>query len=204
MDRPIHNLSADSSLKPFLEGGRLLDNETLLRQAFTQDARQGFTALFRLYYQPLCNHAVRYLHEKDTAEDIVEDVLLNFWRTQAYQHITTSFSAYLFGAVRNRVFNHLRDSVGRQRVELDAAPANACVSTEDPEQILQSTELFLQIQQTVREMPPQCQRVFVLNRFEGKKTKQIAEELNLSPKTVEMHLTRALSMLRRLLHDSLR
>jgi len=74
--------------EPFVNSERppiLVDVEQLIRQAFEQNARQGYELLFRRFYRPLCSHAVRYVYGREVAEDIVSDVFLNFWHTQAYQ-----------------------------------------------------------------------------------------------------------------------
>jgi RNA polymerase sigma-70 factor (ECF subfamily) len=188
--------------EPFVNSERppiLVDVEQLIRQAFEQNARQGYELLFRRFYRPLCSHAVRYVYGREVAEDIVSDVFLNFWHTQAYQTIMTTYQAYLFGAVRNRVLNYIRNQALHDSVDAGLVALTNDVVTEDPLQILQCTELYGRIQATITGLPPQCQRVFMLSRFEGKSYSQIAEQLGISVKTVETHLSKALSVLRQML-----
>lgn len=184
-----------------LESGTLLTVEQLVRRAFEQNAEQGYELLFRRFYRPLCSHAVRYVYAKEVAEDLVSDVFLNLWRTEAYRSIQTTFQAYLFGAVRNRVLNYLRDQALHQPVEVGAAHDVVGALADDPQHILQVTELQARIHATIAGLPPQCQRVFMLSRFEGKTYAQIADQLQLSVKTVETHLGKALATLRQLLTD---
>lgn len=198
---PLHQ-GADDSPNPFNRptGPTGADPEWLIRQAFGQSMEQGYERLFRTYYRILCSHAVRYTYSRAAAEDIVGEVFLNFWQNQAHTHIATSFSAYLFTAVRNRVFTHLAEENKKKRVfgqpsdELTEPTESA-----DPQSILQFTELYQRIEELVRTLPPQCQRVFLLSRFEGLKHREIADELQISVKTVEMHVTRALTEIRRTL-----
>lgn len=179
------------------DNARIVDSELFIRQAFDQSVREGYELLFRRYYRPLCSHAVRFVHSKEQAEDLVSEVFSGFWKGQMHQHITTSMRAYLFRALRNRIYNHLRDELHDQRSSPDSLLDLA--EAEDPQQILQFTELYHKVQDVVNALPPQCQRVFLLSRFEGKKHKEIASELNISVKAVEMHITKALHQLRRAL-----
>ncbi|GAB4023296.1 RNA polymerase sigma-70 factor [Spirosoma koreense] len=173
---------------------RVVDSEVFIRQAFDRSVREGYELLFRRYYRPLCNHAVRFVQSKEQAEDLVCEVFSNFWKGQLHLHITSSIRAYLFRALRNRIYNHLRDELTHQpsssEFSLDIA------ETEDPEQILQFTELYQKVQGVINGLPPQCQRVFLMSRFENKKHREIADELSISIKAVEMHITKALHQLR--------
>ncbi|GAB3943174.1 RNA polymerase sigma-70 factor [Spirosoma harenae] len=173
---------------------RVVDSEIFIRQAFDRSIREGYELLFRRYYRPLCNHAVRFVHSKEQAEDLVCEVFSAFWKGQLHLHITTSIRAYLFRALRNRIYNHLRDELTHQSPTPDFLLDIA--ETEDPQQILQFTELYQKIQGIINGLPPQCQRVFLMSRFENKKHKEIADELSISVKAVEMHITKALNQLR--------
>ncbi|MBO0952682.1 RNA polymerase sigma-70 factor [Fibrella forsythiae] len=202
-----HILNTSITSSPFRQPNGdpvVLDTDYLIRQAFAEDARRGCELLFRRYYRPLCSQAVRFVHSRDVAEDLVSEVFLSFWKNQAHQHITTSYQAYLYAAVRNRAYTYLR-----QEFQQEASPSQAeldrtdPVGSLDPEQLLQYTELYQRIEDTVRTLPPQCQRVFVMSRFEGKKHLEIADELKISPKTIEAHLSRALAKLRQVLQMGL-
>ncbi|WP_138993572.1 RNA polymerase sigma-70 factor [Larkinella sp. C7] len=175
----------------------VIDTEFLIRQTFESDARRGYELLFRRYYRTLCSQAVRFVHSRTIAEDLVSEVFFSFWKNQVHQHITTSYQAYLYAAVRKRAYTHLRLEFRQEAMpaeaEGDGMDADFAL---DPEQLLQYTELYQRIEETVRQLPPQCQRVFVMSRFEGKKHREIADELQISPKTIEAHLSRALSQLR--------
>lgn len=191
---PEYNSNAMKAVGSSEDSAKIVDSELFIRQAFDRSVREGYELLFRRYYRPLCSHAVRFVHSKEQAEDLVSEVFSGFWKGQIHQHVTTSMRAYLFRALRNRIYNHLRDELHDQRsspeILLDIA------ASEDPQQILQFTELYHKVQDVVNTLPPQCQRVFLLSRFEGRKHKEIALELNISVKAVEMHITKALHQLR--------
>ncbi|MBC8152481.1 MAG: RNA polymerase sigma-70 factor, partial [Bacteroidetes bacterium] len=174
----------------------ITDTEYLIRQAFALDVRRGYQALFQRYYQPLCSHAVRFVYSREVAEDIVSDVFLSFWKNEVHTHITTSFRAYLFTAVRNRAYNHLQEELHNDNTATPLPESADILRTnDDPHQILQLTELYTRINEEVRSLSPQCQRVFMLSRFEGKNHREIANELTISPKTVETHILKALAHL---------
>lgn len=182
----------------------VVDAEYLIRQAFGEDARRGYELLFRRYYRTLCSQAVRFVHSRTIAEDLVSEVFFSFWKNKVHQQITTTYQAYLYAAVRKRAYTHLRQEFQREpALPEEETHETDAVGPLDPEQLLQYTELYQRIEETVRTLPPQCQRVFVMSRFEGKKHREIADELHISPKTIEAHLSRALSQLRQTLQIGL-
>lgn len=189
------------TLKPTMdEQGRQLDAERLLRETFAQDPRQGLDLLFRKYYAPLCSHAVRFTYSRQIAEDLVSEVFFQFYRTKAYQNITTTYVSYLFRSVRNEAYTYLHREFGRS-ASLDAATEAQQVSQQSaPDAEVQYNHLFLKVNEAIAQLPAQGQRVFLMSRFEGKKYHEIAQELQISPKTVEVHMSRALRHLRNALH----
>ena len=198
-----HQPSESGNSLPFYQSdpaGKVVDAEYLIRQAFADDPRKGYELLFRRYYRSLCSQAVRFVYSRTLAEDVVSDVFFSFWKNQVYQRPITSYQAYLYMAVRKRSYSYLRAEFQQQLAlsDADAGLLNADAGL-DPEQLIQYTELYQRIQQTVHTLSPQCQRVFVMSRFEGKKHREIADELHISPKTIEAHLSRAIFQLRQAL-----
>ncbi len=176
----------------------IADSEQFIRQAFAQDSRKGYELLYRRYYKVLCSHAVRYVYCREVAEDLVSEVFLSLWRNQSFIQITSTYRAYLFSAVRKRAYSHVQEEFNRKGISLDQQQEEIFPSQEDPQHILQYTELLNQLENGIRSLPPQCQRVFLLSRFEGKKHREIADELSITQKTVEAHLHKALEHLRRI------
>ncbi|GAB3254867.1 hypothetical protein GCM10027347_15560 [Larkinella harenae] len=174
-------------------GSALVDSEVFIRKAFEENPESGYQLLFKRYYGPLCSHAARFVYSKEVAEDLVVDVFAQFWQKQLHRSVTTSYRAYLFTSVRHAAFAHLRSELRHEfitddRLELDT------VNT--PQHLLQYNELSIRIEETIRSLPPQSQKVFIMSRFEGKKNGAIAQELQLSIKTVEGHITKVLTILR--------
>jgi RNA polymerase sigma-70 factor (ECF subfamily) len=171
------------------------DSELFIRKTFETDPQKGCELLYRLYYRAMCTHAVRFVYSKEIAEDIVSEIFYSFWSKKIYASVTTSYRAYLFRSVRNRSYNYLSNDL-RKSDPLSAASENIVSEAESPEKIMQMDELLEILNKLISSLPPQCQKIFLMNRFEGRKSKEIAEELNLSPRTVETHIFKALHVLK--------
>lgn len=177
------------------------DADWHLRTVFETNPRQGCELLFRKYYGPLCSHVVRSVYAKETAEDIVSEVFCNFWKNKVYLTIDTSYHAYLFRAVRYRTLNYLRWELTKSRQSSDDQMDDLTDYRPSPSEIVQYDELHHKVEQAINKLPPQCKRAFLLSRFEGKKYQEIADELNIGIKTVETHMSKALTTLRTALKD---
>jgi RNA polymerase sigma-70 factor (family 1) len=173
---------------------RIIDAEVLLQEVFNTDPRQGCSLLFRLYFAPLCSHVIRFVYSKQVAEDIVSDVFCRFWDERIFDKITTSYRAYLFKSVRHRAYNYIKFELSRNSPREKHSPD---VSDSDPCEILQYDELYQLMDATINTLPRQCKKVFVLSRMENKRYQEIAEELDISVKAIEAHISKALRILRK-------
>ena len=152
----------------------------------------AFEALFRAYAAPLCDLANSYLHAPDVAEEIVQDLFTWIWTHRHEFSPQHGLRAYLFGAVRNRALNVLRGDVSARRADAGlVAPSGRSTDAQ-----LLVSDLERQILATVDEMPPRCREVFTLLRAEELSYAEVASILGIAPKTVEIHMSRALAILR--------
>ncbi len=190
-----HDLSAHES-EPVM-----LHDEYLIREMFSRDPQKGCELLFRKYYNNLCNHAIRFVHSGEVAEDIVSEVFATFWQSRTFEMITTSYRAYLYKSVRNRSYNHLKWDLNRTS-PMETVTTPFATHALNPCEALQYNELHQQIERIVQEMPPQCRKAYLLKRVEGKTLEEIAAELQITPKSVEALITRAIARLRNGLKDS--
>jgi RNA polymerase sigma-70 factor (ECF subfamily) len=175
------------------------DEELFLRKSFEVRPKEACGLLFKRYHAVLCNHAVRLVYSRQAAEDLVAEVFYQFWKKEVYRHITTSYRAYLFRAVRNRAYNYLQRELSRKAPLDDFSLAS---TLHLPDEYLFFTELSHKVESLVEALPPQGKRVFIMHRFEGKTYQEIAELLQLSARTVEVHAQRAIGVLRRGLRES--
>ena len=176
---------------------RIIDAEILLQRTFQTDPRQGCTQLFRVYFGPLCSHAIRFVYSKQVAEDIVADVFYKFWENRIFERITTSYRAYLFKSVRHASYNYVKFNLSSVAYP-KGLPENA---SSDPCEILQCDELHQLLEEIINSLPKQCKRVFLLNRMENKRYSDIAAELGISVKAIEAHVSKALYILREKLKE---
>lgn len=179
----------------------LVRDELFIHRAFEQNPHKGCELLFREYYGPLCSHAIRFVQSQEAARDIVSDTFCIFWQTKRYQEITTSYRAYLYAAVRNRSLKYLQQEFGGQlsvstRDEATDLMEQTPAEFQNPESLLVYEELHNRVETAIGQLPPQRQKVFMMNRFEGKKYQTIADELCISRKAVEGHISKALVSLR--------
>lgn len=203
LTRQEKSTGEEDTLREHDASARVIDNDQIIRIAFDESTSKGFEMLFRLYYQALYSHALRFVYSKEKAEDIVCDVFHDFWKSDSYSSIQTTYRTYLYAAVRNRAYSYVRYELKEER-NMTGPESSEHISVENsPESIMEYDELHQRIDRAILELPPQCQRVFLLSRFEGKKNKEIAANLDLSIKTVEAHLARALSQLRKVISGTL-
>ncbi|MEI8005208.1 MAG: RNA polymerase sigma-70 factor [Bacteroidota bacterium] len=160
-----------------------------------------FERLFLKYHEPLCRHAGKILNDMDTAEDLVQEFFYRFWKDRESFTLKFSLNAYLYQAIRNNALHYLDHlAVHKNYAAMvlsefrEVMPAN--VQTD-----LDTDELNRAVNATLWQMPERCSRVFRMNRFEGKKYREIAEILSVSEKTVEADMSRALKMFRKSLRD---
>ncbi len=165
-----------------------------------------YILLFDQYYVQLCSFSRKYVGRKDIAEEIVSDVFFKLWENRENLKISTSLRAYLFKSTLNNSLLYLRKLEKEKKLEeyfSDEAVDNiefSFTQEESPANIKEG--LFRNIEEAIGQLPPQQQTAFKLKRFEGKKTKEIAETMGLSPKTVEMHISKAMLNLREKLKNS--
>lgn len=208
MDKHVYLSEGENRKNRFLligaegekKGNVVQDKEQFIKKTFENDPKKGIELLFKAYYRPLCSHAARYVYSKELAEDLVIEVFEKFVKRQLHQQVTTSFQAYLFTTVRHQALQYLRSEFSKKRfIALEGLSLESLSPT--PQQLLQYDELYLEIERTIKLLTPSIQKVFLMSRFEGKKNAVIADELQISIKTVEAHITKVLKLLRKVLQQ---
>lgn len=154
----------------------------------------NFEGLFRQHFSALTAFAYRYLRDWDEAKELVHDVYVTLWEKRDSIDPNKAIRSYLFTAVYNRSMNHLRDNKKFNR-NVDASQAADIIASGN-NNALELKELEKQISSAIAQLPEKCREVFMMNRYDGLKYKEIAEALNISVKTVEIHMTKALKVLR--------
>ncbi|MDN5202425.1 RNA polymerase sigma-70 factor [Fulvivirgaceae bacterium BMA10] len=160
----------------------------------------SFEQIFRQYYQSLCLFALKYVKDPDDAEEIVQDVFVKIWQKKDVLDIAISLKSYLYQAVRNASLNHLKHI--QVKLEYEKNLVNSPSRTDTADTVIAS-ELEAKIYEAVHKLPPERKKIFLLNRNEGLKYREIADQLNISVKTVESQMGKALKFLRMELVDFL-
>lgn len=158
---------------------------------------KGFEAIFKAYYAKLIFFANRYVNDLYAAEEIVSDAFSFLWERKEQYQFDEDFSGYLYKMVQNRALNYLK----HKKIE------NEYVSYLQKNNLLSETPAFEEnpiyqkefehyINEAIEHLPQRCKEVFKLSRFEDLRNKEIAQQLNISLKTVERQMTIALEKLR--------
>jgi len=153
-----------------------------------------FEQLFNEYYSELCRFAISFVKDNDSAEDIVQQVFINLWNKRNEIDNDKPIKAYLLSSIKNRCINYLRDNKKYRSYYLDVeAELEIPVNEKD----LISEEYFNEkVQTAIDKLPEKCREIFMLCRFEEMKYKEIAKKLNISQKTVEAQMSKALKIMR--------
>lgn len=153
--------------------------------------REGFEALFREYFPALMAFSGKFLPNEDDAREVVQHVFINLWERRDSVDISDSLKSYLFRSVHNRSLNMIRD---RKKISEEVVPEN--FSEQDVSDHIEQLELEDKIKEVIRTLPEKCRVIFELSRFEGMTYGEIAGKLNISVKTVENQMSKALKILR--------
>ncbi len=177
-----------------------LDSEILIRRAFEQNYDEAVELLFRWYYAPLCNHAIRYVSSREVAEDLVSEVFCTFYQERLFDKIDKSFRTYLFTSIRNKAFNYVRMEINRSASIEHAAmvPDPAC---QQPDEIVHYEDLYHDVDRVINLLPQRRRKIYIMHRLEGKKHEEIAGELGISVNTVKEHMYQALQQIRGYLRE---
>lgn len=167
-----------------------------------QDDEAAFRALYEKYWQRMLIKAYTQLNSQEDAEEVVQDAFINLWKRRSRLQLKFSFHTYIAAVVRYEVMakialNKTREYSALQDEHLESLADDAT------RQWLAFDDLYEEIEQAVQALPEKCQLVFRLSRENGLSEKQIAENLNISQKTVEAHMTKALKSLRTTLNQLL-
>ena len=152
-------------------------------------SREAFTEVVKAYYPGLYDFALGYTRSPDAAKDILQDVLLALWEGRNTIEARQGIRAYLYGAVRNRALNYLRDR--RPPLELPDIPA-----TEASDAGLELDELIRDYQKAIAELPERRREVFRLSRLYGLSYEEIADVMDISVNTVRTQMAAALQHMR--------
>ncbi|MBN8853067.1 MAG: hypothetical protein BGO55_13965 [Sphingobacteriales bacterium 50-39] len=160
-----------------------------------RDSYYLFQQAFETWYGTLCNYAYSYVRDRNACEDIVQEVFTRIWEDRPQLIGTEGIRYYLFTAVRNNCISWLRQAKKHSAADPDGAQPVYI------EHRREQTEYRAMVRQAIDNLPPRCREVFLLSRFSNMTYKEIAGSLDISEKTVENQMTKALKLMRSFLKD---
>jgi len=165
-----------------------------MEQQETGISKSAFEEVFKAYFAPLHSYAYTLLQEDAQAEEIVQQVYYKLWLKKNELHINQKLKAYLYKAVHNECLNFIKHQKVKKTHQEFVMHTEKQSSS--PIQQLAAQELKTKIQQALASLPEQCRTIFQMSRFEDLKYREIAEQLQLSVKTVENQMGKALRTMR--------
>jgi len=164
-----------------------------------EDDIKSFEQLYRFLYSRLIKFSVYYVVDKQVAEDLVAELFVKCWENRATSTHVLNPESYFFTAVKNQSLKYLKKNSSVTFIDLVDVEEDISVTAQTPEYILETKELHRQLDFAIAGLAPQAATVFRLIKESGMKYKEVAELLNISPRTVQTQLFRAIAKLRLIL-----
>ncbi|MDT0678495.1 RNA polymerase sigma factor [Autumnicola musiva] len=157
-----------------------------------QGDENAFAILFDKLWESLFTHALKLLGSKNIAEDIVQDVWIDFWKRRDKIN-NDNVEAYLYKAVTYKVYKELRDT--------KFTTSQLEILEQLPTPLESNHELYLadtrkKIENIMETLPAKCKEIFILSRFKGLKNDEISAHLDISQRTVENHISKAIKKMK--------
>ena len=172
--------------------------QKLFLKVILKDDGEAFKEIFYEYYSTLCVYSNKFLNSMEDAEDIVQESFYKIWKNRKEIEITSSFHNFLITTVKNSTLDFLRKKDFSNNY-LQNLKSELHVKT--PEELYTFNELEEKIAEALSKLPEHIREVFEMNRFKGLTYNEIAQEVSLSPKTIESYMSKALKILRLELKD---
>lgn len=160
----------------------------LQRRIALYDDELAYREIFFKFYNALVRFAVTFLEEKESAEEVVSDVLIKIWQNRKTLTSIENLRVYLYVSTRNTAINYLSRQRKTAVVSLDDLTIDFPSPALNPEELMITAEMMRRINQAVNSLPPRCKIVFQLVREDGLPYKEVAEILNISIKTIDNQL----------------
>ncbi len=176
----------------------IYENELIVRlKAGDQTA---FELLFHFYYPGLVMYSTQFTADRMEAEEIVQDFFVRFWQKHRQILLTDSLKSYLFLSVKNGCLNYLKHKKVEEKYIQKMAELSGQHIAYDPD-LYVASELQEKVKNAIDLLPEKCREIFIMSRIQGLKNEEIAANLNISKRTVETQISKALKVLRVELKD---
>lgn len=175
-----------------MEYSLLSDNS--LVNLFKNSDGLAFKEIYTRYWKNIYKNAYLKVHRKELAEELTQNLFLDLWKRRAHIEIN-SLESYLFGSLKYSIINHYKSQLVKENYQnhLNAQPQRTTSSTDD---LVLLRDLSNALNEGIALLPKKTGEVFKLSRIDNRSTKEISQELNISEKAVEYHITQSLKSMR--------
>ncbi len=176
------------------------NDQNLLISSLKKGDSKAFVSIYSLYWESLYAIGYNRLKSQSDVEDIIQELFTDLWNKRKLINIKDSLRMYLYTAMKYKVIDHLRKK-RLDTVNLDDIKPKFSLSNESPERILSLNELYDHLKKGVDQLPDHCRLVFKMSRDLNMSASEIADELNVSKRTVETRIYKSLKYLKSNLSD---
>ncbi|MEM9142729.1 MAG: RNA polymerase sigma-70 factor [Bacteroidota bacterium] len=163
-------------------------------QSLKDGDERAYTFLVDRYHHDLCVYANSLVNDRGVAEDIVQNVFIRTWERRKNLNPSYSLKSFLYKAAYNEFIDQYRKRKSVMAIEkIYIQELDRTVTRDDAF----FEKLVVRLQQEIQNLPPTCKDIFLMSKREGLSNMEIAEYLDVSKKTIEYHMTRAFSILRK-------
>ncbi|PUV25228.1 RNA polymerase sigma factor [Sphingobacterium athyrii] len=172
-----------------------LTDQELVGLVQLEDNKAAFSELYNRYWEPLINLAGKRTRSLSMAEEIVQDVFVDFYLRRKEIQVKHSLAAYLKTAIKFQVFKTYRAQKIQDKY-IETVSYSGYTTPIQPDNILEAKQIHAEIFQITEKMPATCKEVFLLSRFEKRSNQDIADQLNISVAMVRKHITKSMNIMR--------
>ena len=171
--------------------------EKILIENLKKGDVDAYEYLFNEYYDWLCNYIFKLSGNRSLSKDVVQETMIKIWEKRHQIIIKTSLKAYLFKSCHNQFLQQLRKDKKKPDL-LDKIRWNVIYDTyfEQKEEDIHMGFAVQKLEELIDRLPPKCKEIFIMNKLERRKYSEIAQDMGISIKTVENHMSKALRIIR--------
>lgn len=163
------------------------------------DNHEAFEYLYKTYCGQVYNFCRLYINSSEEVKEVAQEVFVKLWETRSFLKEDENFQGYLFIITRNLIFNQKKKALNEEYYKMSVLSAfdYANIDPYSIEEEMQAAELKKHLDRLIGELPPKQQEIFILSRKKNKSYKEIALRMNISERTVEVHIARALRYIKK-------
>ncbi|MGC9342073.1 MAG: RNA polymerase sigma-70 factor [Bacteroidales bacterium] len=169
--------------------------ESKLILMLSEGDKTAFEILFKHYYPGLVIYASKFVQDRSEAEEIVQEFFIRLWEKHHKIKSSSTLKSYVFQSVKNSSLNFIRDKKVSLPIIEELVQSSNSELIFNPD-LYVASELQQKIESAVNSLPEKCREVFLMSRFRNMKNDEIAQELNISKRTVETHISNAIKVLK--------